>query len=124
MRGRAQGVARSQRPWPVAWLAVLGVVVVLDPWAMLQAGFWLSFVAVALLMLSPRPAMVHGVALWRRASTALGRLVAEQSALDTHNRVSLMLRGMLWAQPVPIEFMLRSRIDLEEGRITVEDISR
>jgi type VI secretion system protein ImpF len=51
-------------------------------------------------------------------------LVAEQSALDTHNRVSLMLRGMLWAQPVPIEFMLRSRIDLEEGRITVEDVSR
>jgi len=51
-------------------------------------------------------------------------LVAEQSSLDTHNRVSLMLRGMLWAQPVPIEFLLRSRIDLEEGRITVEDLSR
>lgn len=70
-----------QWPWPVAWLAVLGVVVVLDPWAMLQAGFWLSFVAVALLMLSPRPAMVHGVALWRRAPAALGRMVAEQSRL-------------------------------------------
>jgi type VI secretion system protein ImpF len=51
-------------------------------------------------------------------------LVAEQSTLDSHNRVSLLLRGMLWAQPVPIEFMLRSRIDLEEGRITVEDLSR
>jgi len=25
---------------------------------------------------------------------------------------------------VPIEFLLRSRIDLEEGRITVEDLSR
>ena len=51
-------------------------------------------------------------------------LVAEQSSLDTHNRVSLLLRGMLWAQPVPVEFLLRSRIDLEEGRITVEDLSR
>ena len=51
-------------------------------------------------------------------------LVSEQTSMNAHNRVSLLLRGMLWAQPVPIEFLLRSRIDLEEGRITVEDLSR
>jgi type VI secretion system protein ImpF len=28
---------------------------------------------------------------------------------------------MLWAQPVPMEFLLRSRIDLEEGRFVVEE---
>ncbi len=39
-------------PWPVMWLLTVAVVLVLDPWAMLQAGFWLSFVAVAVLFIS------------------------------------------------------------------------
>ena len=39
-------------PWPLALLASACVVTALDPWAISQAGFWLSFVAVALLMAS------------------------------------------------------------------------
>jgi len=50
-------------------------------------------------------------------------LVMEGSALDSHNRVGLQIRGMLWAQPVPLEFLMRSRIDLEEGRIEIEDMA-
>ena len=38
-----------QWPWPVVWLLAMLVVVLLDPWALLQAGFWLSFVAVGVL---------------------------------------------------------------------------
>ena len=36
-------------PWPQVWLLACAVVVVVDPWALWQAGFWLSFVAVAVL---------------------------------------------------------------------------
>ncbi len=36
-------------PWPQVWLLAMAVVLVLDPWALLQAGFWLSFVAVGIL---------------------------------------------------------------------------
>src|SRR5204863_1442780 len=36
-------------PWPQVWLLACAVVVTVDPWAMLQAGFWLSFVAVGVL---------------------------------------------------------------------------
>ncbi len=36
-------------PWPALWLLACAVVVTLDPWALLQAGFWLSFVAVGVL---------------------------------------------------------------------------
>ena len=36
-------------PWPTVWLLACAVVVVADPWALLQAGFWLSFVAVGVL---------------------------------------------------------------------------
>lgn len=36
-------------PWPLVWMLACAVVVVSDPWALLQAGFWLSFVAVGVL---------------------------------------------------------------------------
>jgi type VI secretion system protein ImpF len=49
-------------------------------------------------------------------------VVLESYVMDSHNRVGLVIKGMLWAQPVPLEFLLRSRIDLEEGRFVVEDI--
>jgi competence protein ComEC len=37
-------------PWPLVLLGVAALVVAVDPWALLQAGFWLSFAAVGLLM--------------------------------------------------------------------------
>ncbi|MBS74385.1 DNA internalization-related competence protein ComEC/Rec2 [Variovorax sp.] len=36
-------------PWPHGWLLTAAVVVAFDPWALTQAGFWLSFVAVGVL---------------------------------------------------------------------------
>ncbi len=45
----------KQWPWPVVWLLAMVVVLVLDPWALLQAGFWLSFVAVGVLFASASP---------------------------------------------------------------------
>jgi competence protein ComEC len=40
--------------WPLTqvWLTVCAVVLALDPWALMQAGFWLSFVAVGVLFAS------------------------------------------------------------------------
>ncbi len=45
-------LAGKRWPWPVVWLLACTVVVVADPWALLQAGFWLSFVAVGVLFAS------------------------------------------------------------------------
>jgi len=39
-------------PWPLLLLAAALVVTLLDPWALLQPGFWLSFAAVGLLLAS------------------------------------------------------------------------
>jgi competence protein ComEC len=36
-------------PWPQIWMLACAVVVLWDPWALMQAGFWLSFVAVGVL---------------------------------------------------------------------------
>lgn len=42
-------LAGRRWPWPLIWLMACAVVVLFDPWALLQAGFWLSFVAVGVL---------------------------------------------------------------------------
>ena len=42
-------------PWPLVLLVVAAVVALLDPWALLQPGFWLSFVAVGLLLVAEPP---------------------------------------------------------------------
>lgn len=42
-------LAGCRWPWPFTWLCACTVVVALDPWALMQAGFWLSFVAVGVL---------------------------------------------------------------------------
>lgn len=39
-------------PWPQVWLLACAVVVAVDPWALLQPGFWLSFFAVGILFAS------------------------------------------------------------------------
>jgi len=39
-------------PWPLSLLAACVIVTAVDPWAISQAGFWLSFAAVGLLMAS------------------------------------------------------------------------
>lgn len=39
-------------PWPQVWLLAGVTVLALDPWALMQAGFWLSFVAVGVLFAS------------------------------------------------------------------------
>ena len=45
-------------PWPQVWLLACAVVLAVDPWALLQAGFWLSFVAVGVLFASITPAPI------------------------------------------------------------------
>lgn len=39
-------------PWPLVLLAAASAVTMLDPWALQQPGFWLSFTAVGVLMVS------------------------------------------------------------------------
>jgi competence protein ComEC len=50
-----------QWPWPRVWLLACAVVVTLDPWALLQPGFWLSFVAVGVLFAADAGTRRHPV---------------------------------------------------------------
>ena len=43
--------------------------------------------------------------------------------LDTHNVIEFEIRGHLWAQPVPLEMLLRTQLDLEAGQVEVRDMA-
>lgn len=65
-------------PWPCVWLLALAAVVLADPWALWQPGFWLSFVAVGVLLaggarLPPAPS-----SRWRRLGGKVLALWREQ----------------------------------------------
>ena len=62
-------------PWPLVWLLACGVVLAVDPWALLQAGFWLSFVAVGVLFATDSGA---SYSIKSTAARRFGALLHEQ----------------------------------------------
>jgi type VI secretion system protein ImpF len=42
--------------------------------------------------------------------------------LEQHNIVRIRIRGLLWAQPVPVELLLRTDLDLETGVVELRDL--
>ena len=55
------------------------------------------------------------------AETLQVRAVESASVLDTHNVIEFEIRGHLWSQPVPLEILLRTQLDLEAGQVEVRD---
>lgn len=110
-------------PWPAVWCLALAVVVLLDPWALWQAGFWLSFVAVGVLLATDarrqdaqQPSLpMRMLALWGEqwrislALAPLGLMLFGQLSLSgllanllaipwvTFVVTPLALMGVLWA---------------------------
>ncbi len=65
-------------PWPLVWLLACAVVVAVDPWALLQAGFWLSFVAVGVLF-----ATDNGAHAQQRGMAARARAMLREQGVVT-----------------------------------------
>jgi type VI secretion system protein ImpF len=57
------------------------------------------------------------------AETLEVRALAIENALDHHNVVGVQIRGQLWAQPVPLELLVRTEIDLETGKVEIADLA-
>ena len=55
-------------------------------------------------------------------STLDVQAVIAENQMDQHNVVSIEIRGNLWAHPVPIEFLLRTDVDLETGEVHIRDM--
>jgi type VI secretion system protein ImpF len=55
------------------------------------------------------------------AETLKVRVLTGEGSNSTRNHLGMEIRGQLWAEPYPIELLLRSRVDLESGQIALED---
>ena len=93
-------------PVPAVLLAAAVVVTALDPWALLQPGFWLSFMAVGLLMASEpvacgpmRPAAAGGLPPWALRLWATVRRGLRTQLIAT---VGLAPLSMLFFQQVSV----------------------
>jgi type VI secretion system protein ImpF len=51
------------------------------------------------------------------------RAVVESRHLDHHNVIGVEIHGRLWAQPVPLEMLIRTEIDLETGKVQIADLA-
>ena len=49
-------------------------------------------------------------------------VMAETTALAHHAVIGLEIRGHLWAQPVPLELLIRTQFDLESGHVKMADV--
>lgn len=50
------------------------------------------------------------------------RAIESEDLLGTHNVIEFEIRGQLWGQPVPLEMLLRTQLDLEAGQARVRDL--
>jgi type VI secretion system protein ImpF len=50
------------------------------------------------------------------------RTLVDAGQLDHHNVIGVEIQGHLWAQPVPLELLVRTEIDLETGKVEMSDL--
>lgn len=52
--------------------------------------------------------------------TLLVEFVDEGKHLEHHNILTLIIKGMMWCNPYPREFLLRTSLDLESGHMDIK----
>ncbi len=57
-------------------------------------------------------------------NTLVVEAINNEAQSDHHNQVGFRISGQLWAQPVPLELMLHTDIDLETGRVEIRETGR
>src|SRR5687768_4566685 len=85
------------------------------------SGHAASSLDVATLERGIRQAIVDFEPRIRPATLQVNALV-QANPIDHHNVIGVEIRGELWAQPVPLELIVRTEIDLETGKVEIADL--
>jgi type VI secretion system protein ImpF len=56
-------------------------------------------------------------------NTLLVEAMATDNGLGWHNVVSVRISAQVWAQPVPLELLLRTEVDLETGPVALAELA-
>lgn len=57
------------------------------------------------------------------ASLEVEAIMADEH-MGSHNVVSVQIRGQLWAEPVRLDLLLRTEVDLETGNVLIRDLAK
>jgi|SRR5579871_228134 len=57
------------------------------------------------------------------AETLEVKVMLSDDWLNQHNLIGVQIRAKLWAQPVPLDLLLRTEVDLETGHVDIKDLS-
>ena len=114
-------------PWPHLWLLACVAVITVDPWALLQAGFWLSFIAVGVLYASdggmaPPPAAAPGQPVYARTQ-ALARRVSALLREQWVVTVALTPLGLLLFGQVSVVGMLANLLAIPWTTLVVTPLA-
>jgi type VI secretion system protein ImpF len=55
-------------------------------------------------------------------STLEVKALTSDTQREKHNIIGAEIHGLLWSQPVPLEMLVRTEIDLETGEVDIADI--
>jgi type VI secretion system protein ImpF len=47
----------------------------------------------------------------------------EAGQFENHNVIGVEISGQLWAQPIPIDLLVRTEIDLETGKVEIAEVA-
>lgn len=47
----------------------------------------------------------------------------EVGQFENHNVIGIEISGQLWAQPIPIDLLVRTEIDLETGKVEIAEVA-
>jgi len=50
-------------------------------------------------------------------------LLILESQVAHHNQITVRIEGQLWAEPVPLELLLQTAMDLETGQVLVKELA-
>lgn len=106
MLGVVTALQTSAKRWPsgLIWLSSAAVVVLWDPWALLQAGFWLSFLAVGVLFIS-------GAGAPKSTAPSLGS-GSGKAWLKHHGALLLREQGLMTLALAPLTWILFGQVSL------------
>lgn len=48
--------------------------------------------------------------------------IEQPDVLGWHNMICIRISGLVWAQPVPLEMMLRTEVDLESAQVVLSEL--
>ncbi|HYD76397.1 DNA internalization-related competence protein ComEC/Rec2 [Ramlibacter sp.] len=104
-------------PWPATWLLAAAVVVTADPWALVQPGFWLSFVAVGVLFATDTAGERPPSSFPRRresSASAFSGAVACSTARTWIDRLLALLReqGIVTLALSPLTLLLFGQVSV------------